>query len=406
LITLIKGVEVITEAEVKSTVEHQDKAMPLQFLDLRQQFEQIRDEVMRAVTSVLETQRFVLGPEVEQLEAEISDYVGCRFAVACASGTDALILALMAAGIKAGDEVITTPFTFVATASAIVRTGATPVFADIDPATYNLDPKSVAQQITSRTRAVIPVHLFGLSAEMQPLIETAGRHGIAVIEDAAQAIGAIYRGRNVGTIGLMGCFSFFPSKNLGGAGDGGMITTNDPNYADRLRLLRVHGSRQKYQYEILGTNSRLDALQAAILRVKLRHLNDWTEQRRRNAERYRRLFAISNAPNPPLLPTEPEGMRHVYNQFTVRCAERDLLREHLHREKIPTEIYYPYPLHLQPAFAYLGYKEGRLPYAEAAAREVLSFPNYPELRDEQQQMIVSAASRFFSRGSVNLEKEQ
>jgi dTDP-4-amino-4,6-dideoxygalactose transaminase len=406
LITLIKGVEVITEAEVKSTVEHQDKAMPLQFLDLRQQFEQIRDEVMRAVTSVLETQRFVLGPEVEQLEAEISDYVGCRFAVACASGTDALILALMAAGIKAGDEVITTPFTFVATASAIVRTGATPVFADIDPATYNLDPKSVAQQITSRTRAVIPVHLFGLSAEMQPLIETAGRHGIAVIEDAAQAIGAIYRGRNVGTIGLMGCFSFFPSKNLGGAGDGGMITTNDPNYADRLRLLRVHGSRQKYQYEILGTNSRLDALQAAILRVKLRHLNDWTEQRRRNAERYRRLFAISNAPNPPLLPTEPEGMRHVYNQFTVRCAERDLLQEHLHREKIPTEIYYPYPLHLQPAFAYLGYKEGRLPYAEAAAREVLSFPNYPELRDEQQQMIVSAASRFFSRGSVNLEKEQ
>jgi dTDP-4-amino-4,6-dideoxygalactose transaminase len=264
----------------------------------------------------------------------------------------------------------------------------------------------VAQQITSRTRAVIPVHLFGLSAEMQPLIETAGRHGIAVIEDAAQAIGATYRGRNVGTVGVMGCFSFFPSKNLGGAGDGGMVTTNDPNYADRLRLLRVHGSRQKYQYEILGTNSRLDALQAAILRVKLRHLNDWTEQRRRNAERYRRLFAISNAPNPPLLPTEPEGMRHVYNQFTVRCAERDLLREHLHREKIPTEIYYPYPLHLQPAFAYLGYKEGRLPYAEAAAREVLSFPNYPELRDEQQQMIVSAASRFFSRGSVNLEKEQ
>jgi dTDP-4-amino-4,6-dideoxygalactose transaminase len=403
---LIKGVEVITEAEVKSTVEHQEKAAPLQFLDLGQQFEQIRDEVMRAVTSVLETQRFVLGPEVEQLEAEMSDYVGCRFAVACASGTDALILALMAAGIKAGDEVITTPFTFVATASAIVRVGATPVFTDIDPATYNLDPKSVAQQITSRTRAVIPVHLFGLSVEMQPLMETAGRHGIAVIEDAAQAIGATYRGRSVGTIGVMGCFSFFPSKNLGGAGDGGMITTNDPSYADRLRLLRVHGSRQKYQYEILGTNSRLDALQAAILRVKLRHLNDWTEQRRRNAERYRRLFASSNAPNPPLLPTEPEGMRHVYNQFTVRCAERDLLREHLHREKIPTEIYYPYPLHLQPAFAYLGYKEGRLPHAEATAREVLSFPNYPELRDEQQQMIVSAVSRFFSHGSINLEKEQ
>ena len=385
----------ITEAEVKSTTEHQQKVAPLQFLDLRLQFEQIRDELMHAVTNVLETQRFVLGPEVEQLEAEISDYLGCRFAVACASGTDALILALMATGISAGDEVITTPFTFVATASAIVRAGATPVFADIDPVTYNLDPKSVAQRITSRTRAIIPVHLFGLAAEMQPLMDMAGRPRIAVIEDAAQAIGAAYHGQNVGTIGAMGCFSFFPSKNLGGAGDGGIITTNDPNHADRLRLMRVHGSREKYQYEILGTNSRLDALQAAILRVKLRHLNDWTGQRRRNAERYRRLFANSGSPNCLLLPTEPDGMRHVYNQFTVRCAERDLLREHLRRERIPTEIYYPYPLHLQPAFAYLGYKEGSLPRAEAAAREVLSFPNYPELTEDQQQMIVNAVTRFF-----------
>jgi dTDP-4-amino-4,6-dideoxygalactose transaminase len=224
---------VITEAEVKSTTEHQQKVAPLQFLDLGLQFEQIRDELMDAVTNVLETQRFVLGPEVEQLEAEISDYLGCRFAVACASGTDALILALMATGISAGDEVITTPFTFVATASAIVRAGATPVFADIDPVTYNLDPKSVAQRITSRTRAIIPVHLFGLAAEMQPLMDMAGRPRIAVIEDAAQAIGAAYHGQNVGTIGAMGCFSFFPSKNLGGAGDGGIITTNDPNHADR-----------------------------------------------------------------------------------------------------------------------------------------------------------------------------
>ena len=393
------------ETEVKSTVEHQEKAAHLQFLDLGQQFEQIRDEVMRAVTRVLETQHFILGPEVEQLEVEICQYLGCRFAVACASGTDALILALMAAGIKAGDEVITTPFTFVATASAIVRAGATPVFADIDPLTYNLDPKSVAQRITPRTRALIPVHLFGLSAEMQPLAETAGHHGIVVIEDAAQAIGAAYRGRNVGAIGAMGCFSFFPSKNLGGAGDGGMITTNDPNHADRLRLLRVHGSRKKYQYEILGTNSRLDALQAAILRVKLRHLNDWTEQRHRNAERYRRLLANSGFPVGLRLPTEPDGMRHVYNQFTVRCAERDLLREHLRREGIPTEIYYPYPLHLQPAFAYLGYKEGSLPHAEAAAREVLSFPIYPELREDQQQMVVNAVSRFFRHSSGNLRKE-
>jgi dTDP-4-amino-4,6-dideoxygalactose transaminase len=396
---------VITEAEVKSTVEHQQKAAPLQFLDLGRQFEQIRNEVMRAVTSVLEIQHFILGPEVEQLEVEICQYMGCRFAVACASGTDALMLALIAAGIQPGDEVITTPFTFVATASAIVRAGATPVFADIDPVTYNLDLKSVAQRITPRTRALIPVHLFGLAAEMQPLMETAGRRGIVVIEDAAQAIGAAYRGRNVGAIGAMGCFSFFPSKNLGGAGDGGMITTNDPNHADRLRLLRVHGSRKKYQYEILGTNSRLDALQAAILRVKLRHLNDWTEQRRRNAERYRKLFANSGSPDGLRLPTEPDGMRHVYNQFTVRCTERDLLREHLHRGGIPTEIYYPYPLHLQPAFAYLGYKEGSLPHAEAVAREVLSFPIYPELREDQQQMVVNAVSRFFRHSSGNLRKE-
>jgi dTDP-4-amino-4,6-dideoxygalactose transaminase len=315
------------------------------------------------------------------------------------------MLALMATGVSSGDEVITTPFTFVATASAIVRAGATPVFADIDPKSYNLDPESMARAITSRTRAVIPVHLFGLPAEMEPINDVAERCGINVIEDAAQAIGATHRGRKAGTIGAMGCFSFFPSKNLGGAGDGGMIATNDPNHADRLRLLRVHGSRQKYQYEILGTNSRLDALQAAILRVKLRHLNDWTEQRRRNAERYRRLFASSKTSG-LVLPTETSGMRHVYNQFTVRCAKRDLLREHLRREGIPTEIYYPYPLHLQPAFAYLGYKEGSLPHAEAAAREVLSLPNYPELTEDQQQLIVNAVTRFFSHASVNADKEE
>jgi dTDP-4-amino-4,6-dideoxygalactose transaminase len=397
---------VITEAVMKPTVEPGEKAAPLQFLDLGLQFKQIRDEVMQAVTNVLETQRFVLGPEVEQLEAEISDYLGCRFAVACASGTDALILALMAAEVRAGDEVITSPFTFVATASAIVRAGATPVFAEIDPKSYNLDPESVARAITSRTRAVVPVHLFGLPAEMEPLMDVAERCGITVIEDAAQAIGAAYQGRKVGTIGAMGCFSFFPSKNLGGAGDGGIITTNDPKHADRLRLLRVHGSRYKYQYEILGTNSRLDALQAAILRVKLRHLDDWTEQRRRNAERYRRLFAGSSAANGMVLPTEPNGMRHVYNQFTVRCAERDLLREYLHHEGVPTEIYYPYPLHLQPAFAFLGYEEGRLPHAETAAREVVSFPNYPELTEDQQQRIVNAVAVFYSQRPVSAGKEK
>lgn len=388
-----------TETIIKPAVARQEKVVPLQFLDLGLQFEQIRNEIIPAVMSVLETQRFVLGPEVEHLEAEISDYLGCRFAVTCASGTDALILALLALEIGAGDEVITTPFTFVATASAITRAGAIPVFADIDPKSYNLDAESVARAITSRTRAIIPVHLFGLAAEMQPIMDLAERRGIAVIEDAAQAIGAAYHGRNVGTIGGMGCFSFFPSKNLGGAGDGGIITTNNPRHADRLRLLRVHGSRHKYQYEILGMNSRLDALQAAILRVKLRHLNDWTEQRRRNAERYRRLFVESNAAAHVVLPAEPDGMRHVYNQFTVRCSQRDLLREHLQREGIPTEIYYPRPLHLQPAFAYLGCREGRFPNAEAAAREVLSFPNYPELTEDQQRMVVSAVARFYNDGA-------
>jgi dTDP-4-amino-4,6-dideoxygalactose transaminase len=391
---------------VLKPLERPEKAAPLQFLDLRLQFEEIREEIMQAVTNVLETQRFVLGPEVEQFEAEICDYLGSRFAVACASGTDALILALMAARIGPGDEVITTPFTFVATASAIVRAGATPVFADIDPETYNLDPESVSRAITSKTRAIIPVHLFGLPADMEPIMDVAERCGIAVIEDAAQAIGAEYQGRKAGTIGAMGCFSFFPSKNLGGAGDGGIIVTNDSNHADRLRVLRVHGSRQKYQYEILGTNSRLDALQAAILRVKLRHLSDWTEQRRRNAQRYCRLFAVSGAEDHVVLPTEPGERRHVYNQFTLRCSERDLLREHLNREGIPTEIYYPYPLHLQPAFAYLGYKQGSLPHAEQAAREVLSLPNYPELTEEQQHTIATAVSQLFNQISVSTQKEK
>ncbi len=308
--------------------------------------------------------------------------------------------------IRAGDEVVTTPFTFVATASAITRAGATPVFADIDPNTYNIDPESVAKVITPRTRAIIPVHLFGLAAELQPIMDLAGPHGIVVIEDAAQAIGAAYQGRNAGTIGAMGCFSFFPSKNLGGAGDGGLIATNDPDHADRLTMLRVHGSRHKYQYEILGMNSRLDALQAAILRVKLRHLDDWTEGRRRNAERYRKLFARSRARHSLRIPTEPDGMRHVYNQFTVRCAERDRLREHLQREGLPTEIYYPYPLHLQPAFSYLGYKKGSLPHAEAAAREVLSFPNYPELTEDQQNMFVDAVAHFYGHIRTDMKKEK
>jgi dTDP-4-amino-4,6-dideoxygalactose transaminase len=378
-----------------STLAEQEKAAPLQFLDLGRQFEQIRAEVSRAVAHVLETQRFVLGPEVEQFEIEITNYLGCRFAVACASGTDALILALLAAGIRPGDEVITTPFTFVATASAITRAGAVPVFVDIDPGTYNLDPEKISQAISPKTRAIIPVHLFGLSAEMRPIMDLARQHGITVIEDAAQAIGGAYHEKNLGTIGSQGCFSFFPSKNLGGAGDGGVVTTNDASYADRLRLLRVHGSRRKYEYEILGMNSRLDAIQAAILRVKLRYLEQWTEQRRRNAGRYRRFISQSLSSSYMVMPVEPNGTRHVYNQFTIRCKERDLLREHLLENGIPTEIYYPHPLHLQPAFSYLGYREGSLPVAESTAREVLSLPIYPELTEDQQRRIAHAAADFY-----------
>jgi len=379
----------------KESLALQEQGAPLQFLDLGQQFEEIRREVLLAVTRVLETQRFILGPEVEQFEKEVANYVGCRFAVACASGTDALILALLTLGIGPGDEVITTPFTFVATAGAITRAGAVPVFVDIDPDTYNLNPANLEAAISSRTRAIIPVHLFGLVAEMEGIMDVARKHRISVIEDAAQAIGASYRGQNAGTIGCMGCFSFFPSKNLGGAGDGGLVTTNDAAFAERLALLRVHGSRRKYEYELLGMNSRLDALQAAILRVKLSYLEYWTEKRRRNAERYRSLLSQAQRRGNLVLPNEPHGTRHVYNQFTIRCEKRDALRAHLRRNVIPTEIYYPYPLHLQPAFRYLGYKEGSLPKAESLARSVLSLPVYPELNKEQQQAIAEQIDEFY-----------
>jgi dTDP-4-amino-4,6-dideoxygalactose transaminase len=394
---------VITNLANDSSLSVHEKAAPLQFLDLEQQFKQIRTEVVRAVTEVLESQRFVLGPEVEQFEREIANYLGCRFAIACASGTDALILALLALGVGPGDEVITTPFTFVATASAITRAGAVPVFADIDPNTYNLDPARLEAAVSSKTRAIIPVHLFGLAADMQPIMEVAMKHGIPAVEDAAQAIGASYHGANLGTIGAMGCFSFFPSKNLGGAGDGGLVTTNGSGYADRLRLLRVHGSPRRYEYEVLGMNSRLDALQAAILRVKLKYLNNWTEQRRCNAELYRKLLSQCEGNGCLVLPREPHGTHHVYNQFTIRCRERDALCQHLRQEGIPTEIYYPHPLHLQPAFRYLGYKEGSMPQAESMAREVVSLPVYPELNEDQQRLIAAAVARFYAPSAPETE---
>lgn len=372
-------------------------ALLFDFLDLKAQFETIRNEVMAAIWRVMESQQFILGSEVHQLEEEIAAFVGAKYAIACASGSDALVLALMAAGIGAGDEVITTPFTFVATAGSIARVGAKPVFVDIDPLTFNIAPGEIESAVTARTRAILPVHLFGLAAEMDPIMQLARARGIAVIEDAAQAINARYHGRQVGTIGTFGCFSFFPSKNLGGAGDGGLITAEDTILAEKLRLIRVHGSKKKYHHEILGTNSRLDALQAAILRVKLSHLENWTVAREIRADRYRTLFGESGLNDHVTVPSVPTAnSRHAYNQFSIRCRLRDPLREFLRRVGIPSEIYYPIPLHLQPAFAYLGHKPGDFPISEAASQEVLALPVYPELSESQQQTVVRKIADFYA----------
>jgi len=371
-----------------------------EFLDLKAQFATIRVEVMAAVTRVMESQHFILGSEVVEFEKEIASRLGAKHAIACASGSDALLLALMASGIGAGDEVITTPFTFIATGGAIARAGAKPIFVDIEAATFNIDVAKVEAAMTERTRAIMPVHLFGLAANMDPIMELAKDRDIAIVEDAAQAIGSTYKGRNVGTIGTYGCFSFFPSKNLGGAGDGGLVTTEDAALAERLRVIRVHGSKKKYHHDVLGTNSRLDALQAAILRAKLAHLEAWTVAREQRADRYRRMFSASQLGENVVVPeAPPAGSRHVYNQFTIRCQQRDKLRESLRAAGIPTEIYYPVPLHLQPAFAYLGYKRGDLPVAEQASAEALSLPVFPELTEAQQQTVVDAIARFYRSGN-------
>lgn len=369
---------------------------PLHFLDLRAQFGEIRTEVLAAVTRVLESQHFILGSEVEALESEIARLVGCRFAIGCASGSDALLLALMALEIGPGDEVITTPFTFVATAGSIARLGARPVFVDIDPVDFNLDSRQIRSAITKRTKAILPVHLFGLAADMDSILDIGRSTSLPIIEDAAQAIGAQFHGRGIGSLGAIGCFSFFPSKNLGGAGDGGMITTNDPDLADRLRVLRVHGSKKKYQCELLGINSRLDALQAAILQVKFRYLSKWTAARQQNADRYRALFEEFELKGKLTLPSADHLGTHVYNQFVIRTSRRDQLRAYLQQRGIPTEIYYPYPLHLQPAFAYLGHRKGDFPEAEAACLEVLALPIYAELTDVQLRRVVTAIAEFFA----------
>jgi dTDP-4-amino-4,6-dideoxygalactose transaminase len=363
-------------------------------LDLQAQYAPLRDEILAALTRVADSQRFILGPEVEALERELARQIGVGHAVAVSSGTDALLLALMALGVGPGDEVVTTPFSFVATAGSIVRLGARPVFVDIDPATFNLDPGGLAAAITDRTRAILPVHLFGLPADLDPILDEASRSGVPVVEDAAQAIGASYRGRGIGALGAFGCFSFFPSKNLGAFGDAGLVTTNDAALASRVRLLRTHGMDPKYVHRELGGNFRMDAIQAAVLRVKAPHLSAWTEGRRLNASRYVRLFRDAGLDGRVVLPFEPAGRHHVFNQFVIRTGGRDGLKRHLDALGIGNEIYYPVPFHLQPCFASLGHAAGDFPHAERAAAECLAIPIYGELTPAQQQVVVDAIAEY------------
>ena len=371
------------------------KSVPL--LDLKAQLLQIREEVLAAITRVVDSQKFILGEEVQRLEEEIAAYSRTPFGIGCASGSDALFLALLGLGIRPGDEVLTTPYTFFATAGAIVRAGATPVFTDIEPDTFNIDTARAAEVLERhpRVRAIIPIHLFGACADMDPILELARLKGIPVIEDAAQSIGAEYKGRRAGTLGDVACFSFFPSKNLGGFGDGGMLCTANEELAARLRALRVHGSKKKYVHQWVGINSRLDALQAAILRVKLRYLDSWTEARQRNAAHYRATLRTFDT---PLTAPEPAAhtSRHVYNQFVVLCPQRDQLQAYLKEHGIGTEVYYPLPLHLQECFAGLGYQRGDFPVSEHLAEEALALPVYPELSSEDIDHVCRTMRAFYA----------
>jgi dTDP-4-amino-4,6-dideoxygalactose transaminase len=370
------------------------QSMTVKLLDLVPQYESIKDEIRAAIDEVLSTQQFILGKKVEELEAAIARYCGVMHAVGVASGTDAILLSLMALGVKEGDEVVTTPYTFFSTVSSIARLGARPVFADIDPRTYNVDPDAVARRITRATKAILVVHLFGQIAEMDAITAAAGRSGIPVIEDACQSIGARYRGRRAGSLGAAGCLSFFPSKNLGGFGDGGMIVTDDAPLADAARMLRVHGGRERYYHDVIGINSRLDALQAAVLLVKLRHVDEWHEGRRRNAAYYDRELSKIGGVTIPCVEPHNES---VYNQYVIRVKGRDALREHLRDRGVGCDVYYPVPLHLQKCFAFLGGKTGDFPESERAARETLALPVYPELENAQREYVVSCIRDFLER---------
>jgi dTDP-4-amino-4,6-dideoxygalactose transaminase len=359
-------------------------------LDLEAQYRPLRDELLAAVTRVCDSQRFIMGPEVEGLEKELAEYLGVREAVTVSSGTDAILAVLMALKVGPGDEVITSTYSFFATAGCVARVGATPVLVDIDPVTYNIDPVALRAALSPRTRAIIPVHLYGLCAEMDPILEMAREANVPVIEDAAQAIGATYRGRQAGSMGTAGCLSFFPSKNLGAFGDAGLVTTNDAALGHDVRLLRNHGADPKYYHKRIGANFRMDAIQAAVLRVKLPHLARWTDMRRANAKTYDRLFAEAGVAAEITLPVEPAGRRHIFNQYVVRVRDRDRVRATLAERGIATEIYYPVPFHLQECFAPLGYTRGDFRKAEAAADSTIALPIYGELTPEQQAAVVAA----------------
>jgi dTDP-4-amino-4,6-dideoxygalactose transaminase len=374
--------------------------MNVPLLDLRAQYKTIKKEVDAAIAEVMESQHFILGPKVEECERAIAEYSMCAHGIGVSSGSDALLMCLMAENIGPGDEVITTPYTFFATAGAIARIGATPVFVDIDPLTYNLNPSHIESAITPKTRAIIPVHLYGLMADMAPVMRAAEAHGLVVIEDAAQAIGAEYEGRRAGSIGHYGCLSFFPSKNLGAAGDAGLIVTNDGARAEKLMLLRGHGAKPKYHHRIIGGNFRLDALQAAVVSAKLRHLDEWTEGRRSNARRYDQLFAaarLAGTPTAPVVLPRVTDDRHVFNQYVIRVNTRDVLQASLKTRGVGTEVYYPVPMHLQECFGYLGLPEGSFPQSERAAKETLALPVHPELTDDQARYVVECIADILIR---------
>ena len=369
--------------------------MNVPLLDLQAQYASLKDELRPAIERVLESQRFVLGDEVRRLESSIAEYCQTKHAVGCASGSDALLLGLMALDIAAGDEVITTPFSFFATGSCVARLGARPVFVDIDPRTYNLDVSQVADAITPRTKAIMPVHIYGQCAEMDPLLALGERHGIPVVEDAAQAIGATEHGRRAGSMGVLGCFSFYPTKNLGGAGDGGLITTSEEKLEQRLKRLRAHGGITEYQHTEVGINSRLDELQAAVLNVKVSRLDSWSDERARKAAVYTRLLSEADLSFELVTPFVRPDCRHIFHQYVIRVpGHRDALMDHLRERGVGTKVYYPIPLHRQECFSYLGYKEGAFPEAERAAAETFALPAYPELSEAQQVYVVDSIKSF------------